>query len=1080
MTTDSIDEILRQLKNRKNAVEKILRENGVELGEGEQEKASFFKTSCKELKKLKVAAVMDEFTLGNFQSECDLLEVTSDKWMEQLKEFKPDLFFLESAWKGKDSSWYKKIANGSKELYELSDYCHEHGIPIIFWNKEDPVYTDTFMSAASCADFVFTTDFDCIERYKRTLQHNNVYLLHFSAQPLVHNPLEIHQRKDMFCFAGAYYHRYKERSMVFDAFADVFEKGKGLEIYDRNLGHARPEHAFPQRYNKMIVGTLKADDIHIAYKGYNYGINMNSVSSSQTMFARRVFELLASNTVSVGNYSRGTKNLFGDLTVCTNSADTMKKHLDRYCGTQENYRKYRLLGLRKVLSEHLCEDRLGFIAKCVFGRDMRKPLPDVVIVSGAETQEEKERVKKSFERQTYSKKTLVFNCGESLNLPDDVMKNAFIGAMSPDDYYGKNYLLDLVLSVRYSGADGFGKNCFYALREKEGAVPGDTGLTYKPAGELFSTRSIVKAENVSDLKAFAKGMAVKGSFLCTDEFNYCENNKNDKCPEADDIFVSDQGIALEDINRAAKDINYLNLNNNYIQISVSEMNEMCKSPNKAVSLKIEGGKFQIVSRLKDSKKLYIEFTRKYTVEDLYAEDNLLMSFKCSGDLNTENFCIFCDSNMKETGKASSVGGGLIKAKTPSGAKYVKILIRVKGSGVKEFSGITAGEALSQNNQPFLSRSDVLVIADHYPSYEDLYRYMFVHKRLMMYKENGLNTDMLCMSMRNESRYREFEGINVTEGAADRLSSVLERGRIKTVCVHFLNPYIWSVLKNYLTDIKLIVWSHGSDIQPWYRRKFLYNTDAELQEAKKASEKREALWKEVFEASEKYDIHFVYVSEFFKKQIEEDYGVDLTDRCSVIHNCIDTHMFSYVKKEPEQRFNIMTVKSFSTKVYANDITQQAILYLQNEPEFSKMTFDIYGDGARFEEDTKLIKKFPNVRLHRQFLPQYEIAALHKTHGVYIGTTRMDTQGVSRDEAMSSGLVPVANAVAAIPEFVDESCGILVEGEDARGVADAVLKLVREPELFCRLSENAAKRVRGKTSKKFTIDKETELINSKRGR
>jgi glycosyltransferase involved in cell wall biosynthesis len=35
------------------------------------------------------------------------------------------------------------------------------------------------------------------------------------------------------------------------------------------------------------------------------------------------------------------------------------------------------------------------------------------------------------------------------------------------------------------------------------------------------------------------------------------------------------------------------------------------------------------------------------------------------------------------------------------------------------------------------------------------------------------------------------------------------------------------------------------------------------------------------------------------------------------------------------------------------------------------------------------------------------------------SRTDTQGVSRDEAMSSGLVPVTNAVAAIPEFVDDT-------------------------------------------------------------
>jgi spore maturation protein CgeB len=86
---------------------------------------------------------------------------------------------------------------------------------------------------------------------------------------------------------------------------------------------------------------------------------MNSVSQSQTMFARRAFEMLASNTVTVGNYSRGMKNYFGDLTLCTNDSATLKKLLGKYCSDEETYRKYRLLGLRKVLSEHLYEDRLS-------------------------------------------------------------------------------------------------------------------------------------------------------------------------------------------------------------------------------------------------------------------------------------------------------------------------------------------------------------------------------------------------------------------------------------------------------------------------------------------------------------------------------------------------------------------------------------------------------------------------------------------------------------------------------------------------------------------------------------------------
>jgi glycosyltransferase involved in cell wall biosynthesis len=77
-------------------------------------------------------------------------------------------------------------------------------------------------------------------------------------------------------------------------------------------------------------------------------------------------------------------------------------------------------------------------------------------------------------------------------------------------------------------------------------------------------------------------------------------------------------------------------------------------------------------------------------------------------------------------------------------------------------------------------------------------------------------------------------------------------------------------------------------------------------------------------------------------------------------------------------------------------------------------------------------------------------------------------------MSSGLVPITNAVAAIPEFADENCAILAENEDYMGLADGIRKLYHNPELYVKMSENAAKRVRRQTSRQFTILKELDLI------
>ncbi len=1069
MDIRTVDKQLKKLKMQKNTLARVLAEYGIDCNTIGKDK---FRTDCTELKKLKVAAVMDPFTVGNFRSECELFEITSDDWFNQLEECKPDLFFLESTWHGKNDSWFKKVSTGSKELYEMTNYCHEKGIPVIFWNKEDPVHTDVFMAAASCADLVFTTDYDCIERYIRTLQHTNVYFLSFSAQPVVHNPIEIHNRKDKFCYAGTYFHRYKERSRVFDAFADAIEKRNGMEIYDRNYGSGNLQYAFPARYNKMIMGKLEPDDIHIAYKGYNYGINTCTVSQSQTMFARRGYELLASNTVTVGNFSLGVKNILGDLAISTDNADEMIAQLDRFCATPEMYRKYRLAGLREVMKNHLCEDRLGYIAEKVFGKDMKKPMPFVTVVSSAQTQDEKDRVTASFNRQTYGKKKLVFTNGENITV-----ENGFVAAFSPDDYYGENYLTDLILSVRYSDADGFGKLHFYTKGENGFVLNGTEG-TYKPCKALFSTRAVIKAEKIADIKEFASGTEIQGDFLAVDEFNYCRNCTDDKCEKVDDLYIDDKGIPLEKIELAIQKVKENAMETDIVSLSSKEMADSVAAKVKSVETSYLAGKFKVLSSLPDDKSEYIMFRQRFDVAEFNDTGKISVAFYGTGDLSARGFCIFYNAAGEKISASGGVCNRVLNFEIPSDAKTFSLAIKVSGAGLREFTEtVVSGNLDNGTATPLLTKSDTLVISDYYPSYDELYNHMFVHKRNLLYRQSGLVTDTMCINMRDEAGFREFDNINIANGGADRIASAIKSGQIKTVCVHFLSPVIWSALKNNLDKINLIIWSHGSDIQPWHRRKYNYTTEEQIASAKEASEKRESLWKEVFEYSEKYNIHFVYVSEFFKKQIEEDYGVNLDGRCSIIHNCIDTELFSYEKKDPAQRFNIMSVKSFSTLTYANDITQKAIEILSSEKEFSQMTFDLYGDGERFETDTANLKKFSNVHLHRGFLTQMQIAQLHKTHGIYIATTRMDTQGVSRDEAMSSGLVPVTNDVAAIREFTDEDCAIIVPGEDADAIARGILKLVRNPELFMQMSEKAAEKVRSLSAKELTADKEILLIESR---
>jgi glycosyltransferase involved in cell wall biosynthesis len=210
---------------------------------------------------------------------------------------------------------------------------------------------------------------------------------------------------------------------------------------------------------------------------------------------------------------------------------------------------------------------------------------------------------------------------------------------------------------------------------------------------------------------------------------------------------------------------------------------------------------------------------------------------------------------------------------------------------------------------------------------------------------------------------------------------------------------------------------------------------------------------------------------------EDLGFRLPDSAySIIHNPIDTDLFSYQPKPHEQRKRVLSIRTYASLKYANDLSVNAILKLSRHPCFQDMEFRLIGDGELFEETLEPLRKFANVTIERRFLSQTEIAALQKEYGIFLVPTRWDSQGVSRDEAMSSGLVPVTNAVAAIPEFVDDSCGILAAADDAGGLAAGIEMLYENPLLFEEMSKRAAERVRRQSDSRLIVSRELNLFFS----
>jgi len=475
-----------------------------------------------DIKDIKAACIMDEFSFSLFSNEMRLVPVDFERWFEPFEEG-VNLFLVESFWRGSGGSWKSVAYNYNyKErelLRKIVRWCRSAGIPTIFWNKEDPVHFDEFVDLAIEFDYIFTTDAGCVEKYKALGKDARVLM--FAAQPSIHNPIEaFDERKDHVCFAGSWIPLYPERTADFERIADAIAD-YGLDIYDRNLNRGDPRYAYPEKYQGMIKGTLKGDEILQAYKGYRFGLNMNSVKDSETMLARRVFELMACNTPVLSNDSLALRTLFGDLAICTDDAELLRNKLDALRSNPLAYRRLRQKAMREVMLHHTLPDRVGQIAEAL-GIPFRSKYRKVVCL--VKDHRELDLLQKDLDAQSYRDFTIAIL--DDI-VPNDMWKDAIsnealIIRLYPEDHHGPNFLLDLVIAFFYSPAEMVTRLCHYDCSGIK-----NEGRQFRWTDEVVSSSLMIDPSKVPIEEAMglwdSSAPRTERKCLSIDEFNFIRN-----------------------------------------------------------------------------------------------------------------------------------------------------------------------------------------------------------------------------------------------------------------------------------------------------------------------------------------------------------------------------------------------------------------------------------------------------------------------------------------------------------------------------------------------------------------------------
>jgi glycosyltransferase involved in cell wall biosynthesis len=118
----------------------------------------------------------------------------------------------------------------------------------------------------------------------------------------------------------------------------------------------------------------------------------------------------------------------------------------------------------------------------------------------------------------------------------------------------------------------------------------------------------------------------------------------------------------------------------------------------------------------------------------------------------------------------------------------------------------------------------------------------------------------------------------------------------------------------------------------------------------------------------------------------------------------------------------------------------------------------GDGSQRKRLNRAARELDLVNL--EFVGAVspaEMARLYDSADIFVNASNIDNMPLSILEAFAAGLPVVSTRAGGIPHVVDdEHTGLLVECNDCRGLAAAVLRLVDDPDLAARLADSARAR------------------------
>jgi hypothetical protein len=447
---------------------------------------------------LKVAGILGSRLYHGLKYECELLILTEENWQDLLNHSRPDILIVESCRQSYAGDWRFAQSCGTdknKLLIELLEFAKKKNIPLVYWNTSDSVYHSYYGYIASYFDYVFCADPEEVSNLSR----DGISALELlpAIQPKIHNAIKnIGELNES--LSGVYFDgwsdllRYRELANyleVASSFNLVMIDSKS-EIDSRKLSDT-PE------FKANIAGCVDYQDRLAIIRNATAVLTFDESLKTKTEMNWDSLEVLASRIPIVHIGSLPKDDFRKKYVLEVNDSESLEKILHQLTTDYEYYQRLVHHNWRKIYKACTYQHRLTEVCN-VIGIDLkREKSPLVTVILPTHRPQLLEKNIEMFQKQTYLEKELVvvinsskselgccvdvekYNNIKILFQPADMYAGACLNVglhtangkyclrMDDDDYYGPNYISDMMLHLKSVDADVFGKPPSYIYFEED-------------------------------------------------------------------------------------------------------------------------------------------------------------------------------------------------------------------------------------------------------------------------------------------------------------------------------------------------------------------------------------------------------------------------------------------------------------------------------------------------------------------------------------------------------------------------------------------------------------------------------------